>query len=61
MKLTKMEYNWLYHINMTNLNISVPQEFHTAGVHKLPRIHKPPSNYGCQFSKMKFHNENPQF
>jgi hypothetical protein len=46
---------------MTNLNISIPQEFHTTGVHKLPRIHKPPSNYGCQKSKMKFHTENPQF
>jgi len=46
---------------MTNLNISIPQEFHTTGEHKFPKIHKPPSNYGCQKSNMKFHTENPQF
>jgi hypothetical protein len=54
MKPTKMKYKWLYHINMTNLNISFPQEVHITGVHKFPKIHKPPSHYGYQKSKVKF-------
>ena len=61
MKLTKIKNNWLYHIYITNLNISIPQEFHMTGVHKFFKIHKPPSNYGCQKSKMNFYTEDPQF